>query len=577
MKIRNFNFFVQRLARRFLGGVAGGALLFLPDAAVFAQTLPQDAQAGREEIRRRQQQEQAEQKQRIEQPRVGLAPPVKPAPEEIPEDPKGFPVDRVEVDTGGREEFAWLKVPAARYAGRRLGAEGVQHAVRTLSNACIERGFVTTRVLLPEQDIAATRTLRLVVVPGVAGKIVTTPDSSWWGGALWNAFPAYSGKLLNLRDLEQGLEQMKRVPSQDVTMDLKPGARTGESDIVVSRKNKFPVRGHAGVDNSGEKNTGEWQGSATVFWDNPLFLNDLFSFTCNGDIEGASGQGTRGDSIAYSVPFGYLTLHAAYNAYAYHQTVQGIYAPYESSGKSRAFEGRMQLLVHRDQNSKTSAQARVVRRENRGFVDGVELEVQRRETASFELAFLHQRSVGDALLDFSVALRGGMPWFGADGDPVPREKDSPANFYNILTADATARLPFSLGVLRGVATTSLRAQFTEDTLWSGEHFSIGTRYTVRGFDGRRTLGAENGFAWRNECGVALGGSGQQLYAALDYGRVGGRSARYLAGRELLGAAVGLRGGWRWFYYDATVGWPLLKPDALQTADTTFTVQAGVQF
>ncbi|WP_334319362.1 ShlB/FhaC/HecB family hemolysin secretion/activation protein [Termitidicoccus mucosus] len=532
-------------------------------------------QADREEIRRRQQQEQAEQQGRFEQPRVDLQPAAGTVSDAIPESPDGFSIDRVEVEGGRR--FPWLAPLAARYEGRRLGMAGIRHAIRALSHACLERGYVTTRVLLPEQDIAGTRTLRLVVAPGTVGKIGFAPGDAGRGGTWRNAFPARAGGLLNLRDIEQGLEQMKRVPSQDVTMELKPGARPGQSDVLVTRKNRFPLRGHLGIDNGGDQNTGRWQGSATAFWDNPLSLNDLLAFTRNGAVATASGQGTGGDNLTYSLPFGYWTAHASYNAYDYRQTVQGYYNPYESSGKSRSVEARVQFLAHRDQNSKTTAQTRVSWRRNRNFIDGVELEVQRRDTGTLELALLHQRNLGRALLDASVAFRNGVPWFGATGDLQPRADGSPTNFYHALTADAVLRIPFSIGPARLHAHTAFRAQLTGDTLQGSEYFSIGGRYTVRGFDGRQTLGAEKGLTLRHDLGVALWRTGQTLYLALDGGHVAGPASRYLPGGTLAGCALGLRGGRGAFYYDATVGRPLYKPRGLHTARATCTAQAGIQF
>jgi hemolysin activation/secretion protein len=290
------------------------------------QTAAQDLQSNREEIRRRQQAEQAEQESRLEQPRVDLQPRIVPTPEEIPDDPDGFPIDHVIVDTGGRN-LPWLHELAKKSQGKKLGMAGIQHVIHYLSNACIERGYVTTRILLPEQDIAETQTLKLVAVMGIVGKIYVSGQSDTWGGTWWNAFPTHSGKMLNIRDVEQGLEQMKRVPTQDVTMELKPGAQSGQSDVVVTRKNQFPIRGHLGIDNSGDKNTGQWQGSATAMWDNPLFLNDLLAFTYNGAVATSSGQGTNGNNLTYSVPFDYWTLFGSYNAYDYSSNRSGLLQP----------------------------------------------------------------------------------------------------------------------------------------------------------------------------------------------------------------------------------------------------------
>ncbi|WP_261510897.1 ShlB/FhaC/HecB family hemolysin secretion/activation protein, partial [Burkholderia multivorans] len=85
------------------------------------------------------------------------------------------------------------------------------------------------------------------------------------------------GELLKLRDLEQGLEQMKRVSSQDVSMQIVPAELPGESDVVLDVKRGKPWTVVASVDNSGTRATGKLQGNLSLGIDNPLGLNDIFN------------------------------------------------------------------------------------------------------------------------------------------------------------------------------------------------------------------------------------------------------------------------------------------------------------
>jgi hemolysin activation/secretion protein len=91
--------------------------------------------------------------------------------------------------------------------------------------------------MAPEQDLSAG-TLTMVLLPGIirAIRFADPARQSQWR----NAFPAAPGDLLNLRDLEQGLEQMKRLPSQDVDIDIMPGGQVGESDVVLRVKRGKP-------------------------------------------------------------------------------------------------------------------------------------------------------------------------------------------------------------------------------------------------------------------------------------------------------------------------------------------------
>lgn len=114
-----------------------------------------------------------------------------------------------------------------------------------------------------------------------------------------------------------------------------------------------------------------------------------------------------------------------------------------------------------------------------------------------------------------------------------------------------------------------------------DYFTVGDRYTVRGFDGQMTLAAENGWALRNDLSLNLGNLGQQLYAGLDMGQVGGPSVRYLPGRTLIGAAAGLRGRLSVPYvdasYDVSMGWPLKKPQFFHTPSAVFSAALLFEF
>jgi len=44
--------------------------------------------------------------------------------------------------------------------------------------------------------------------------------------------PMAQGDLLNIRDIEQGLENLKRVPTADANIELQPGEAMGETDVV---------------------------------------------------------------------------------------------------------------------------------------------------------------------------------------------------------------------------------------------------------------------------------------------------------------------------------------------------------
>ena len=108
----------------------------------------------------------------------------------------------------------------------------------------------------------------------------------------------------------------------------------------------------------------------------------------------------------------------------------------------------------------------------------------------------------------------------------------------IISADAQLQVPFVAYNQRLRYISGWRAQWNRSALVPQDRFSIGGRYTVRGFDGENILSAERGWTLRNEIGLALGDTGQELYTGVDYGEVSGHSSEYLVGKRLAGAVVG---------------------------------------
>jgi len=100
---------------------------------------------------------------------------------------------------------------------------------------------------------------------------------------------------------------------------------------------------------------------------------------------------------------------------------------------------------------------------------------------------------------------------------------------------------------------------------------------VRGFDGATTLAAENGWLLRNDLTWSIGQTGQDVYLALDHGRVGGANAGLLLGRALTGTALGWRGRISNFNCELTAGWPLNQPQGFKTQQPTYTVSVAAEF
>jgi hemolysin activation/secretion protein len=81
--------------------------------------------------------------------------------------------------------------------------------------------------------------------------------------------------------------------------------------------------------------------------------------------------------------------------------------------------------------------------------------------------------------------------------------------------DANLSLPFTIAGQSIRYVTTVHGQFTHNKLFYLDDLTIGSRYTVRDFDGEMMLAGERGFYWRDELQVPVAQSRHTGYAALE--------------------------------------------------------------
>ncbi|WP_455576886.1 ShlB/FhaC/HecB family hemolysin secretion/activation protein [Anaerosinus sp.] len=492
---------------------------------------------------------------------------------QLPEETPSFFIEHMELKGEYAEKFYWAQEYLNQYANQRIGVQGINLLIAKLNEAFVDKGYVTTRVFVSEQDLS-TGKLILSLQAGTIGKIYFKPET--WG--TWvNAFPVHHGDVLNIRDIEQGLEQMKRLASQDVDISIEPGEKDGESNIALKVSRSKNWHGVLSFDDSGAKDTGKLQATTSLSLDNLFSINDLFYLSFGKDANSEdTRKGTKSHSLYYSLPLGKETLTLSQSDYEYHQTVETALLPFLSSGKMTNTQIRVNHNYYRDQTRKSDIEIGVVQKKRRSYIDGTEIGVQRQKTTALELGVLQRQYFGESVMDLAMYYRKGVPWFSAQPGITDGMYEQPTTRYSMYTMDFNFATPLKFGNAKGKYNLNIRGQSTKDYLYSSEFFSIGGRYSVRGFDGEQSLSAENGMVIRNEFVFPIAAK-HNFYAAIDYGKVQGPSAEYLTGSELAGGAIGFRGEAENIKYDVFVGWPIKKPDGFTTAPKTYGFQIVHQF
>ncbi len=528
----------------------------------------------------RQQGEQLERLQRErEEAQRSLLQPVPQAPHPPTTDPrKPWPalesscllIHEIVLVGDSRESFQWVlddlisgTDPAI---GRCLGVGGVNVAAERARQALMARGFLTSRVVFQAQGIATGR-LTLSLIPGRVRAIRFAQIDA--RANAWNAVPAQPGDILNLRDVEQVLENFKRVLTVEADIQIEPADAQGQSDLVITWRQALPFRLNVTLDDSGSKSTGRYQGSATLSYDHWLTLNDLFYITANRDLGGgnAGDRGTQGHTAHYSLPFDHWLLGFTQSASSYPQSVAGLSQDYVYSGQNNSAEIKLSRLVYRDASRKTNASFKGWLRNSKNFIDDTQVQTQRRATGGWEFGLGHREFIGQATLDVGLSYKRGTNAFSAI--PAPEEAfDEGTSRMRITTQDVNLNAPLSLASQKFRYGGNLKVQRNGTLLTPQDRFAIGGRYTARGFDGESSLSAERGWTVRNDRGWTLGDSGQEAYLGLDYGSLSGPSTEFLLGRHLAGAVLCLRGSIKQLSYDVFISKPISRPEYFRTASVT---------
>ena len=186
-----------------------GICLILSCCTVSVQAVSPNMAAQQSRIDQIEQQQNAkrqamEEQARLNAPNVNLAPETEAAEAvHLPQEKVSFLIKTIEIECANKKyksDFKWADKVLQQYEHQRIGVEGINILAKLLSENIIDKGYVTSRVVIPEQDLSSG-TLKFIIIPGIIHDIRFAQDT--WG--TWrNAFPTAPGKVLNIRDLEQG-------------------------------------------------------------------------------------------------------------------------------------------------------------------------------------------------------------------------------------------------------------------------------------------------------------------------------------------------------------------------------------
>ena len=432
--------------------------------------------------------------------------------------------------------FPWVIELGKPYLNQCIGRQGIALYLRAINKELLARGYATSRAALPQQDLSSG-VLELVVQTGTLEEI-EFPESY---RPIWrHALPMTPGAALNIRDLEQGLDQYNRLPSQNVDLKILPGSKPGQSKIIanVNESKKWSIG--LSLDDSGSESTGVHQFAMNASSYNLFMVQDLVTVTKSGDADDDHDAGNNSASLSIEVPFGYWSWNINAIESDSTQLVKGDVQNFISSTTSKDISSKLSHVVFRDNASKASWYFQVKKRKRRNYINDTVVEVQSRDLSNIELGVNHRYFFGRSVVDSTFSIHQGVDWFNAEKKDASAASNVAQPDYRFYSLSSSLNAPFSLFEKPISFSSQFRFQQAETALYSLDWFSNGGRYTVRGFAPSESLGAADGWRFRNDLNLPMQTMPITAYVGWDFGRVTGQGAKGLSDRTLMGIALGVK-------------------------------------
>lgn len=413
-------------------------------------------------------------------------------------------------------------------------AADIAGALNSINQHYQDLGYITTRAYVPEQDVA-DGSLEITIQPGRLEGYVYG-DGRRADGRIDAAFPGERGDLLNLRDLEQGLENINGPKSASGRFQLIPGEEPGGSFVQVHVEDKRPWHFDLSLNTSGFDSTGVVKATATLGFDNVLGLNDQLSFGLTSTpFDDRGDRYSDAYSVSWNVPVGNWSFGLDAGASEYSFILPGINQSYPVEGRSHYATFSAERLLMRNRTAKVYGYGDLKLTRTRTFIDYNEIESQRRRLSIGALGLRGEKSFEQgAKLTWDVGAKFGLDAF----DAYVLDKSIVDPEFRLLTARLSYEHP--LNDTGALYKGTLVAQHSDDILPGTAQFSIGSWSSVRGFHDDSMYG-DSGIYLRNTVewdAYKAGDVEVRMNAGLDIGYVEPSALRRWSQNYLAGVSLG---------------------------------------
>ena len=377
----------------------------------------------------------------------------------------GDEIRNIEINGNTILKASEIEILKKKYIGK-IGGKNILNLMRELENLYLVKGHIAVRVKMdmdradiPEGKIA------LKVLEGHIEEI-RFKDKSKGKINIFTSFPTSKGDVLNINDLDQGIDNLNSVSSNNAKLDILAGETLGGSIIEIDNQRSKKISGAINYNDLGQKSTGRDRLKTSLIFEDIIGLNDSFTGTYQKKLGTSTKyKDNENFSFYYRIPIKYWEFSVSKDQSEYLSTIRSFAHTYESTGISKNINYSVRKIINRNSNGKTSVGVTLTNKETKNYFDGIKLITSSRKLSVLKVDINHNRRLFNGVFYGNLDYHEGLDRFGAESVEGKGEYSPKAQFQKY-TADISWYRPFNIGEQRFSYRVSLSGQYSDDILYS---------------------------------------------------------------------------------------------------------------
>lgn len=463
----------------------------------------------------------------------------------------------------GLKKVSFANSLLKHYQNTCISIAQIESLIQKLDDKASKKGFITTYFGLLPQDIK-TGILKIGVEVGVIANITYNNDAHMLSFS--KDFSIKQGEVLDMREIESGLSNLKRLNYLSPDVLLLPTGKNNESQVVINTHRKsLPLFIQASFDNGG--NIGDnYETSLSINWENPLHLSDSLQFYILASMPLSKKNHSYYGSFSYSIPVRKFLFQLDTSYSHSTQEIPFAFITPVYSGENINTNIKGSYFVYTDDKNQVLLGLGGAIRFMDSYLDDIKLDIQTRKLSEISGFISYKRKISQFDFNITLSLLQGLPLFKNNS------RFQTTYAYTIPSINMYLYAPFSLFNQLFIYNSSISTQISQDQLYASEKMTIGSRYTVRGFN-HFNLSGQMGILYKNDLMMYLPsfwGIRLAPNIGVDFGYVRNLGSESFEG-EISGGGIGISMFSKYLIAQISANMPLYNPYKASVENLFFSV------